>query len=77
MTVSWTLEGELAKLARTDEIASALAILGIAESDEELALDTVRDWYRYGSKSGLLSEVLDNVDRAGIDLSPTELMVGR
>lgn len=25
--------------------------------------------------AGLLSEVLDNVDRAGIDLSPTELVL--
>ncbi|MGH3811082.1 MAG: hypothetical protein ACRDUV_01320, partial [Pseudonocardiaceae bacterium] len=29
----------------------------------------------HGSEAGLLSEVLDNVDRAGIDLSPTELVL--
>ncbi|MGH3776649.1 MAG: hypothetical protein ACRDRR_13115 [Pseudonocardiaceae bacterium] len=29
----------------------------------------------HGSEAGLLSEVLDNMDRAGIDLSPTELVL--
>ncbi|MGH3972932.1 MAG: hypothetical protein ACRDS9_06360 [Pseudonocardiaceae bacterium] len=29
----------------------------------------------HGSEAGLLSEVLDNVDRAGIDMSPTELVL--
>lgn len=136
MTVSWTLEGELTKLAGTSEIASALTILAIIDPDEDFVLDTVQDWYRSGaetysllfavsnrsrrcefmmkacvaygfvplsahdwrsrgddvvlidfgqdlgppgvgkgSEAGLLSEVLDSVDHAGIDLSPTELML--
>lgn len=60
MTVSWTLEGELAKLAGTDGLASALAILEIAEADEELALDTVQDWYRSGTETYSLRFAVSN-----------------
>ncbi|MGQ0777099.1 MAG: hypothetical protein ACT4NY_22240 [Pseudonocardiales bacterium] len=51
MTISWTLEGELMKLAGADEIASALTILGIIKADEEFVLETVQDWYRSGAET--------------------------
>lgn len=61
MTVSWTLEGELVKLAATDSLASALAILGMADSDDEFALRTIQDWYRSGTETYSLRFSVSNL----------------
>lgn len=61
MTVTtWTLEGELRKLAGTDGLTSALATLEIAEPDEELTLETVQDWYRSGTETYSLRFAVSN-----------------
>lgn len=51
MTTGWTLEGELNKLAGTDGLPSALITLGMIEAVEEVALDTIQDWYRSGAET--------------------------
>lgn len=51
MAVSWTLEGELAKLAGTGELTAALTTLGIIDPNEEFVLETVQDWYRSGTET--------------------------
>lgn len=63
MTVSWTLEGELAKLAGTGELASALTILGIIDPNQEFVIDTVQDWYRSGAETYSLRFSVSNWSR--------------
>ncbi|MGH3815322.1 MAG: hypothetical protein ACRDUV_23215, partial [Pseudonocardiaceae bacterium] len=51
------------KLAATDSLTSALAILGMADPGDEFSLHTIQDWYRSGAETYSLRFSVSNLLR--------------
>ncbi len=52
MASSWTLSGELTRLAAGDRLADSLSKLGLLDAGEVLgSLDVVHDWHRSGTET--------------------------